>query len=105
MLGSRFCSGTLEQNISLEGRPNKPSFIILTRNYPENFKLNPWGREGAPGLASVLVVGYTPGLVLVWDIQTSVSTMVSQQPRHVAEVTSSGIQTLVYIDWKHAKSQ
>ena len=57
---------------------------VLMRNVPDNFKLNPGAVEALiehPGLASVLVVGYTRGLVLVWDRNTvtSLSTMVSPQ--------------------------
>ena len=57
---------------------------VLVRNVPENFKLNPGAVEALiehPGLSSVLVVGYTRGLVLIWDrnTATSLATMVSQQ--------------------------
>ena len=57
---------------------------VLMRNVPDNFKLNPGAVEALiehPGLASVLVVGYTRGLVLVWDRNTaaSLTTLVSQQ--------------------------
>ena len=56
----------------------------LMRNVPDNFKLNPGAVEALmehPGMSSVLVVGYTRGLVLVWDrnTATTITTMVSQQ--------------------------
>ena len=57
---------------------------VLMRNVPDNFKLNPGAVEAVmehPGMSSVLVVGYTRGLVLVWDrnTQQSLATMVAQQ--------------------------
>ena len=57
---------------------------VLMRNVPDNFKLNPGAVEALaehPGLASTLVVGYTRGLVLVWDRNTAaaLATMVSPQ--------------------------
>ena len=57
---------------------------VLMRNVPDNYKLNPGAVEALvehPGLSSVLVVGYTRGLVLIWDRNTaaSLATMVSQQ--------------------------
>ena len=57
---------------------------VLMRNVPDNYKLNPGAVEALvehPGMSSVLVVGYTRGLVLIWDRNTasSLATMVSQQ--------------------------
>jgi len=57
---------------------------MLVRNVPDNYKLNPGAVEALvehPTLPGVLVVGYTRGLVLVWDrnSKTSRCTLVSQQ--------------------------
>ena len=93
---------------------------VLMRNVPDNFKLNPGAVEALiehPGLASVLVVGYTRGLVLVWDrnTATSLSTMVSQQQLesfHWRHVSSGGEPSLVtchndgsYVIWDPASGE
>ena len=78
---------------------------VLCRNVPDNFKLNPGAVEAIMehpgtitinffkknlfkfkgyfilGMSSTLVVGYTRGLVIIWDKNTasSICTMVSQQ--------------------------
>jgi len=57
---------------------------LLMRNVPDNYKLNPGAVEALvehPTLPRVLVVGYTRGLVLVWDrnTQSTTNTLISQQ--------------------------
>jgi len=57
---------------------------LLMRNVPDNYKLNPGAVEALvehPTLSGVWIIGYTRGLVLIWDksTQLTTSTLISQQ--------------------------
>ena len=57
---------------------------LLMRTVPDNYKLNPGAVESIlerPGEPNQLIIGYTRGLVLLWDraASCSVTTFISQQ--------------------------